>query len=153
RERPAELEPHLGWLARYEDHAFTALNTAFARDGAYVALADGVALDRPVHLIFVCAAAEPTVTHPRNLIVAGRDSRLTLVETYAGPEGVYFTNAVTEVVAGPGAVIDHYKVQQESTDAFHVGTVQVHQARGSTFLSHYVGLGGALVRHEGRVRL
>jgi Fe-S cluster assembly protein SufD len=79
----------------------------------------------------------------------GANSGLTLVETYAGPENsTYFTNAVTEVVLDDGAALDHYKVQREGRAAFHVATLQVHQDRASHFSSHFISLGGGLVRNE-----
>ena len=79
------------------------------------------------------------------LILAGVNSQAAIVETFAAlEEGVYFTNGVTEIVMGEGAVIDHTKVQRESKNAFHITTQQVHQDRASNFSSHSVILGGAL---------
>jgi Fe-S cluster assembly protein SufD len=102
-------------------------------------------------LYLTTEAGEGTVAHPRNLVVTGSQSQLTIVESYAGlKEQVYFTNAVTEILAADHAVIDHYKLQQESSEAFHVGTLKVHQESGSNFSSHYLGFGGALVRNEVR---
>jgi Fe-S cluster assembly protein SufD len=143
-------EPHLARYAGYEDHPFVALNTAFISDGALVQVAPGTVIDEPVHLLFVSTAdGEPTVAYPRNLVVVGRGAQLTLVETYLGADGdVYFTNAVTEVLAAENAVVDHYKLQQESRDAFHIATLQVQQNRGSNFASHLISLGGSLVRSE-----
>ncbi len=149
------IEPHLTRYAAYQDHAFTALNTAFIQDGAFVYVPAGKLVDKPIHLVFVTTAAgEGAVSHPRNLIVAGKESRATVVESYAGlEEELYFTNAVTEVLAGDGAVIDHYKLQRESREAFHVATLHVQQQRGSNFSSGYFGFGGALVRNEVRAAL
>src|SRR5262249_37077173 len=94
------------------------------------------------------------VAHPRHLIVAEANSQATIVESYLGKEGdLYFTNAVTEVVTAEGAHIDHYKVQQESTEAFHIATMQVRQAKSSVFSSHSITLGGALVRNDANVSL
>jgi Fe-S cluster assembly protein SufD len=152
----AELvEPHLARYAAYQDQAFTALNTAFIRDGAFVYIPRGRIVQTPIHLLFVTTAAGGgTVSHPRNLIVAGRQSQVTLVESYAAlRDEVYFTNAVTEIFAGDGAVIDHYKLQRESCEAFHVATLQVRQHQGSNFSTHYLGFGGALVRNEVRAAL
>ena len=65
-----------------------------------------------------CAAPRPAVTYPRTLILAEPNTQATFVETYAALEcGHYFTNAVTEIVAGESAVVDHYKVQLEGKDA------------------------------------
>jgi len=149
------IEPHLTRYAAYQDRAFTALNTAFIQDGAFVYVPAGKLVDKPIHLVFVTTAAgEGAVSHSRNLIVAGKESRATVVETYAGlEEEVYFTNAVTEVLAGDSAVVDHYKLQRESREAFHVATLQVQQQRGSNFSSGYFGFGGALVRNEVRAAL
>ena len=142
----SQLTPneHLGKYADYQDHPFTALNTANFEDGALVR-ADGL-VEGFVHLLYVSSGDE-IWSHPRNLIIAGRGAQLTVVETYAGT-GRYFTNAVTEIVAGDGAVVDHYKVECESLEAYHVGTVQIHQERSSSVTAHSVAVGGAIVRSE-----
>lgn len=149
------LERHLARYAAFQDYAFTALNTAFLGDGAFIHLPRGTTVEAPIHLLFVTtAAAEGTVSHPRNLILAEAESQVTLVESYVGlEEEVYFSNAVTEIVASKGSVLDHYKVQRESREAFHVATLKVHQQYGSSFSSHYLGFGGALVRNEVRAAL
>jgi len=63
-------------------------------------------------------------------------------------EGVYWTNAVTEVVAGDGARVDCYRVQRESDRAFHVAVTDVHQGRDSIANVHAVSFGAALARHD-----
>src|SRR5205823_13158907 len=68
--------------------------------------------------------------------------------SYVGTDGTYFANAVTEIVLGENAHLDHYKVQRESKQAFHFETLQVRQERGSNFRSHAVTLGGRLARNE-----
>jgi Fe-S cluster assembly protein SufD len=92
-------------------------------------------------------AARATVSYPRNLIVAGEGSQVTVVETYAG-EGAYFSCGVTELIAGPGAAVDHYKVQRESREAYHLATLQVYGERASVISSHSISLGGGLVRND-----
>ncbi|MEI8371205.1 MAG: Fe-S cluster assembly protein SufD [Planctomycetota bacterium] len=142
------VEPHLAHHARVDGSAFTALNTAFFRDGAFVHIPKGVVVSAPIHLQFL-ATTRPFAWQRRTLIVAGENSQATIVEGYDGADGnAYFTNAVTEVVALPGAVLDHYKVQREGKSAFHVGTMQVTMQRGSTFTSHGIALGGGLVRND-----
>ncbi|HSU81783.1 MAG TPA: Fe-S cluster assembly protein SufD, partial [Thermoanaerobaculia bacterium] len=92
-------------------------------------------------------AGRATLSFPRNLFVADEGSQTTIVETYAG-EGAYFTSPVTELYAGPGAVVDHYKVQRESLAAFHMATFQVQGERASVPSSHSISIGGALVRND-----
>ncbi len=152
---PALVEPHLARHARSEEHPFVALNTAFLQDGGFLYVPPNTVIEQPVYLVFVTAPrSRPLATHPRNLVIVGRNSQVTLVEMYLGlEEDVYFTNAVTEVVADEGAHVDHYKLQRESKRAYHVAVTYVEQARASVFRTHFVGLGGALVRNEVRVRL
>ena len=144
------VRPHLGKYASAHDNPFIALNTGSLSDGAFVHAERASALERPLHLIFLSTTGhEPTVSHPRVLVVAEDAAQLTIVETYAGAgEGVYFTNAVTEVVAGRDARIDHCKLQQEGPQAYHVATMQVELAQGANFVSHSASIGSRITRND-----
>jgi Fe-S cluster assembly protein SufD len=149
----ADVVPrYLGQLADFGTKGFTALNTALAVDGLYVHIPDGVVVSDPLHLVFVTAptgATQPIMSNVRALIVAGDRSEVRIVETYVAPGGgTYFTNAVTEVFAGEGAVVDHYKVQQESLEAFHIASMHVHAGRNANVSSHSFSLGGKIVRND-----
>lgn len=141
---------HFARYADYEKHALTALNSALWQDGAFIEIAAGTLVEGFIHLLFIGDGG--AAAHARNLIVAGRGSQITVVESYVG-KGSYFTNTVTEIVAGESAVVDHYKFENESLDAFHIGTVQVHQERSSNVTSHTIAVGGGLVRNEINVAL
>jgi Fe-S cluster assembly protein SufD len=147
---PALAERHLARHASFQDQAFTALNTAFLRDGAFVFVPKRKVLSDPIHLLFVASGTgAPKVSHLRNLIVVEEGSQVAVVENYVAlKQGVYFTNAVTEVVAGANSVVNHCKLQRESDQAFHVATLQSHLDRGSSYSSHAVTLGGGLVRND-----
>ena len=144
------LHTYLGRSADYRRHPFTALNTAFWEDGAYVRIPKSMVLAEPVHLVFVSAAREePLVSHPRTLIVAERDAQATVIESYVGLEGgVCFSNAVSEIITAENAVVDHYRLQRENSRSFHVGLLQVYQGRNARFSSNSVAFGGALVRND-----
>jgi Fe-S cluster assembly protein SufD len=142
---------YLGQLADFSDRAFAALNTAHLEDGAYVHVPDGVIVEEPVQVLFVSSnagTATPVISHPRCLVVLGDRSQLRLVETYVGTDSAYFANGVTEIFVGESAVLDHYKVQQESLQAFHVASMHVRAARSANFSSHSFTLGGAFVRND-----
>jgi Fe-S cluster assembly protein SufD len=145
---PERVEPWLGRFARLDRNPFVALNTAFLGDGAFVHVPRG-AVTGPIQLLFLSSGegSRPTVSFPRTLIVTGEASRTTVVETYAG-EGAYLTCPVTELVVGAGAVIDHYKVQKESREAFHLATFQVQGERDARPSSHSISIGGGLVRND-----
>jgi Fe-S cluster assembly protein SufD len=142
------VEQYLGKIAAYEAHTFTALNTAFLDEGAVVHVAADVELARPIHLLFVTDPSVGTgMSQPRNLIVLDRFAKATVIESYAALEdGEYFTNVVTEAVVGDGATLTHLKLQRESGEAFHVGTVDVRQARDSHLMSFSFATGAALSR-------
>jgi Fe-S cluster assembly protein SufD len=145
---PALVEPYLTRLASPEQQAFTALNTAFLRDGVVIFIAPHTVVETPVEVLFVSVAeGKPTVSHPRFLVVAGESSQVRILERYVG-SGTTFTNAITEVVLGANAVIDHYKVQEESSAGFHIAGMYLHGARSGTFSSHSLAFGGAIVRND-----
>lgn len=143
------VESHLARYASFDKQAFVALNTALAEDGAVVEIARNAVLEQPLHLVFWTSADAPVMTHPRVLILAGRGSQASLIEHYIGaPDARYFTNAVTELVLGEGAVFDHYRLQHESGRAFHIAAFQAVQDRHSVLRSHNVTLGAALSRND-----
>ena len=146
----AILESQLGRYARCEDHAFVTLNTAFLSDGAVLYIPPNTVVEEPLHVLFVSGPnGSATMSHPRTIIVAAPHSRATIVESYVGlKDELYFTNAVTECVLAEGAALDHFLLQQESTAAFHILTLAVHQDRYSTFTSHSLATGGTLARSE-----
>ncbi len=140
-------ERHLGKIAAFDNHAFTALNTAFIRDGAFIELQADAVVDEPIHLIFVSEGHGEAISHPRNLIIAAQNSRASIIESYISiRDDCYFTNAVTEISLGDGARVDHYKIQRESEKSFHVGTTQIRQARDSQLHSFSFAVGGLLAR-------
>jgi Fe-S cluster assembly protein SufD len=140
-------ERHLGKIAAFDNHAFTALNTAFIRDGAFIEIQADAVVEQPIHLMFVSEGRGEAISHPRNLIVAAPNSRASIIESYFSVrDSLYFTNAVTEISLGQGARIDHYKVQRESEKSFHVGTTQIRQDRDSQLHSFSLAVGGLLAR-------
>jgi Fe-S cluster assembly protein SufD len=150
RAKHPAVQAHLARYVRHDENAFTALSTAFMLDGAFVFLPDSCELEVPIHLVFVAnPGLEPLAIHPRNLIVTGRGSRVSIVETYVGAaSGAYLTNAVTEFVVGEEARVEHDKLQDESLNGYHVGTVYFAQAGGSNVVSNAINFGGALVRNN-----
>lgn len=149
-EEPAAVERHLGAYLDVRRDAFCALNTAFAEDGAYVHLPRGIALEAPIHLLFVSVGdGTASMSHPRNLIVAEEDSQGAIIEDYVSLDGgTVLCNAATEIVAGDRAVLSHYLIEREHTEAFNISTLRIQQGRAANVASHSILLGGALVRNN-----
>ena len=155
-EHPELVDEHLGRYADIESHPFVALNTALFRDGAFLYVPPKVVLEQPINLIVASTPeAEPAAMFPRLLMVAGESAQMTVFEQHVtvGPNedstgGNYFTCPLLEAVTGDNATIDHYKLQRESKDAFHLSTLQVTVGRDASFSSHCLSWGGAIVRND-----
>ncbi len=141
---PEQARLHLAKHASL-DNPFVALNTAFLNEVRVITVPRGATLEAPIEI--TCEGTDGTAAHPRTLILVGANAQCAIIETYKGA-GTYFTNAVTEIVVGDSAVVDHYKVQQESPTAFHIATMQVAIGRSAAFSSHSISLGGALTRND-----
>jgi Fe-S cluster assembly protein SufD len=144
------LEQHLARYADFKTHPFVALNTAFIADGAFIEVPKGTVLGKPLLILHLTLAeGKPVMSHSRSLVLVGRECQATIIECHIGTERpAYFANAVTEVVVDENSVVDYVKVQQESESAFHVATVQFHQARSAIVHATTVDLGSALAREE-----
>jgi Fe-S cluster assembly protein SufD len=142
------VEPYFGSTLPKEPHGFTSLNTAYAHDGYVVHLKPGQVLEGVLEVIFVSQSAD-AVSHTRNLIITEENTQCTVVERHIGAHGtVYLNNVITEIIAGDNAHIDHYKIQQESDDAFHMGGVFINQATSSQVKNHNITLSGLVTRND-----
>ena len=133
-----------------ENHIFTALNTAFFHDGAFIYVPDNVVIEAPIVIYYVSSHNEVMLTTaPRNLIIMGRNAQASVIESFHGLKGVVnFTNTITEIETADGAVLEHYKIQQENTESFHIGGTHLKLHRNSRVESHSISLGGAIVRND-----
>jgi Fe-S cluster assembly protein SufD len=145
-----EMEDHLAGRDSCEDGAFVALNTAFLDDIVALRIERGAVIEEPLHILYggPAATASPVAVHPRILILAGANSQCAIVEHYVSGTGAYLTNAVTELAVGHGAVVDHYKIQTEGLQAFHIGSMFARLGRSANFTTCSIALGGALVRND-----
>ena len=149
--RPSTPSMHLGRYLDIERDPFSALNTAFAEDGAYVHVSRGALVEQPIHLLFISTSGDsPAMTHPRNLIVVEDEGQATIIEDYVsyGEETPAFSNAVTELVAGENANVQHIMLEREHLKSFNFSTLRIEQARSANVASHSLLLGGALVRNN-----
>jgi Fe-S cluster assembly protein SufD len=168
--RPLPPGVHLGSLSEYlagegeilvpffsrsPENAFTDLNTMLMEDGAFLHIAKGVEVPEPIQLLFLTSGGgRPFMAHPRNVIVAGEGSRVTVVERYAGASDAgCLVNAVTDIAAGRASTVTHYRIQEDGPDAFHIASLRARQGSGSRFAAHSVSLGARLSRSDVRVTL
>jgi Fe-S cluster assembly protein SufD len=144
------LESQLGRYLNTQRDAFSALNTAFAEDGAYVHVPKGAVVNAPIFLLFVSTASEkPLMTNPRNLVIVEQEAQATIVEDYLSiGESTALSNTATELVVGENAMVSHYMIEREHHQAFNISTLRIQQERSANVSSHSVLLGGGLVRNN-----
>ncbi len=155
-ENPQVLQTHLSRYASIDqESSFTALNTAFFQDGAFVHVKAGAKAAKPIHLLYITDAAETgATTQPRNLLIAERDSQVCVLESYASlRDAAYFTNVVTELVAEDNAKVEHVKFQDESLASFHMASINALLGRTSDVILHSVATGAKLSRNNIRTKL
>jgi Fe-S cluster assembly protein SufD len=140
----------LGRRADVVQRPFAALSTALFADGAAVEIAPGAVVATPVHLVFwSTAAARPTAVFPRVLVTVGENAQATVIESYRGAPGAgYLVCPVTELVAGPGSVVDHYKLQRDSPGAYHLALFHLEAERSATISTQSFSFGSAIARHD-----
>ncbi len=150
KDNPDFVGLHFSRYADYQDNAFTALNTALSSDGVVIQVPDNTTVEEPISLRFITDARQQNIaSQPRNLIVVGKNAEVTLAESYRTVgEGTSFVNVVTEIVLDRDARMQYYKVQNETDNAYHVGTTQVSQSDSSHFYSATVTLNGNFVRNN-----
>jgi len=151
----AFIEQQLGRFALSDGNSFAALNQAFFLDGGFVHIPANQTVEAPIQLVFISTARHNGDTiQPRNLIVAGAGSKATVIESYlAAGDAAYFTNAVTEIVAGDNATLEHVKFQDEASEAFHLATIAGNLGRASNVNVHSFALGAKLSRNNIRAKL
>jgi Fe-S cluster assembly protein SufD len=136
---------------REGDNAFMSLNLALFSTGAFVLVPRGTEVTVPIHLLFLTQPTngESAASFPRVLVRAEENSSATIVESYASTSDTsYFTDAVVEVSLGRAAHVNHYRIQRESADAFHVATTRAATDRDASYETTSINLGGLLSRHD-----
>jgi len=143
-------QPPLEGPSLKSDHPFVLLNTAFCEGGVFIHIEPKAVVTEPIHVLFISApGADPGLVAPRLFVVAGEQSQSSIVENYAGVGAApVLTTAVTEVLLGPGAMVDHVKVQRETAQAFHMASTFIHLHRASTFTSQAITFGGRIARND-----
>ncbi|MDP2621489.1 MAG: Fe-S cluster assembly protein SufD [Hyphomicrobiales bacterium] len=144
------FEKVLGRALSGNGGAIAALNDAFAEDGLVLRIGENVQVATPVHLVFVNHAATPHASHARNLVLVGAGARASLIESHVG-SGDYQASALTEMLIGDGAEVDHVKLQDQSPAATHLDLMAARLGASSAFRTFTLAKSGSLARSELRV--
>jgi len=132
-----------------------ALNTAMMMNGFVLHLARGTVLHHPVEVVHLGGAGDaPLAYHPRNLVILEEGSQATLIEHFSHlGDQPYLNNSMTEITVGDGAILRHYKLQEDAVNAFHLATVRAEVGRDAMYDVFGMTTGARLSRNEVSVRL
>ena len=122
------------------------INAQHAADGITLTVPAGVDAGT-ILLVSYASGAEPFAFHPRHRITLGAGAKLTIIEINKG-EGVYWHNPVTDIEVGEGATLGHFRLQAESTAAFHLATIRANIAANGAYEAFTAVMGAKLSRAE-----
>jgi Fe-S cluster assembly protein SufD len=138
----------LGKVVPTDDPA-VALNTAFMGDGAVIEVAPGVAIERPIHLVFAASGDKPAALFTRSLVVIGKGARAMIVESHeGGAERDYQVNTALELAVGDDAHVDHIKITREGGKALHLSSLMADVGAHARFNTFAYTTGGAVTRNQ-----
>ena len=133
-----------------KENSLTALNTAFAKEGAYIYIPKGKAVTKPVQILHFSTGKEAgLMLQPRNLIIAEENTEVQIIERHQSlNNNPVFTNAVTEIYAGKRAMVDYYKIQNDGSEASLIDNTFIDQQDDSEVAVHTFSFGGKLTRNN-----
>ncbi|MEA3302619.1 MAG: Fe-S cluster assembly protein SufD [Pseudomonadota bacterium] len=143
-----------GSTANHSESIFSALNTALINDGFFIHIDQDIELQRPIEVVYVNSGLNPgedqqLMMHPRNLVVLQPGAKATLVERFVGTiPSRYFHNNLTEISLQQNATLKHYRLQDESRDAWHLSSISINQQSHSDYRGVTLAFGGAWARTE-----
>jgi Fe-S cluster assembly protein SufD len=132
------------------DNAFTAMNSAFLHEGAWIEIPDNLNEKINIHILhFSTALVKNSVSLPRIYVKVGKNSSSYLIESHFGVDDqTYFSNIVADIELAENARLNHCKIQAESQSSFHMAHTYVHQSKHSEYQSCLFMSGAAIVRNN-----
>jgi Fe-S cluster assembly protein SufD len=140
---------HLGKVICGEQHIFATLNNAWVDEGILVYVARGQTLTKPIYIVQVSTLNEQIVsTNQRLLVVLEENAKACVIEHFVSSAQVQnsIVNAVTEIVVGDNAQLQHYRLHLEEENIQHLGAVHVDLLRNARLRAFTLALGGRLKR-------
>ena len=142
------IETYFNKIANKE--SLTALNTAFAQEGAYIHIPKNKLVEKPIQIIHFSTGSEVALLQqPRNLIVVDENSHVQIIERHQSlTDNPVLTNSVTEIFGNKRAIVDYYKVQNDNKNASLIDNTFINQKRESHVSVHTFSFGGKLTRNN-----
>jgi len=133
-----------------EQDSLASLNTAFAKEGAYIYIPKNKEVEKPIEIInFATGNEAALMLQPRNLIVVGENAQVQIIERHQSlTDNAVLTNSVTEIFADKRAYVDYYKIQNDNSNASLIDNTYIEQQRDSICNVHTFSVGGKITRNN-----
>ena len=132
------------------DESLTALNTSYAKEGAFIYIPKKTVAEKPIEIIHFSSGEQDSLwLQPRNLIVIDKNSQVQIIERHQSlKQHSVVTNSVTEIYVHEEAFVDYYKLQNDLTSASLIDNTYIQQEKNSHASVHTFSLGGKLIRNN-----
>jgi Fe-S cluster assembly protein SufD len=123
-------------------------------EGLFLQVPSHCSISSIIHLVFVNTEKNKSISYPRNIIIVGESSRITLIEDYLEQQSEYYTTqAITEIHANKNSEVSYYKLQNEHRTATHTASLIVEQKQDSQVNTFFADYGSGSAHENVAVRL
>lgn len=138
-----------------QDNIFSAFNTAFAQDGAFIYIPENTVFDKPIHILFYSDGENSKgIIQNRNLIVTGKNSSVQILTSFHSLSyDTVFTNVVNEIFALENSNVVFNTFQGSGEGAFQINNTHIVQQKSSSIQTNISIMCGELVRNDLTVNL
>ena len=151
---PELIEKHYNKYCNNKLNGLNALNTAFAQDGIFIYVPDGVETYKSLQMVNILNRDHELFVQNRNLIILGKNSKLKLVHCDdSHNHQASLTSSVTEFFMDEGSQLEHYKLQNLNDSTTLINSCFFHQEKDSQLKTFAISLNGGLIRNDIRVKL
>ncbi|MEX1382525.1 Fe-S cluster assembly protein SufD [Lutibacter sp.] len=132
------------------NNSLTELNTAFSVEGAFINIPKNTIVPKPIQILnFSTGSEKEVMLQPRNLVVVGENSHVQIIERHQNlSKNAVLTNAVTEIFVHKRAIVDYYKIQNDTENSSLIDSTFVSQKQQSVASVHTYSFGGKLTRNN-----
>ncbi|MFO7922826.1 MAG: Fe-S cluster assembly protein SufD [Bacteroidales bacterium] len=146
---PELVSQHYGRYAGGSKDGLVALNTAFAQDGIFIYVPDGVKVEKPVQVVNIMISDNDLMAQHRNLFIAGKDAEVRIVVCdHSLSAHRFLTNSVNEIYAGEGAQMNLTRIQNEHNGSSQITHSYSHQETKSNLSASTISLHGGFIRNN-----
>ena len=151
---PDLFKKYYNTLTVEQTNGLASLNTAFAKDGLFIHVKDGVVLEKPIQIINLLRGNNNLMVNQRNLIIAGKNSQAKIIVCdHTLSNKLFLSNTVTEAFLNEDSILDLYAIQNQHNQSSQINSLYIHQKKNSNSLANTLTLHGGFVRNNVYVKL